>query len=90
MSRLQGTLAGEERLRWLSQRLEEDGSVAIYVPAQFDANFRFDTVHGGIDSDFPMTISGRWGPRHASGKIGNGGRDVRASCVNGSIELHKQ
>jgi len=67
-----------------------NGSVAIYVPARFDANFRFDTVHGGIDSDFPMTLSGRWGPRHASGKIGNGGRDVVASSVNGSIELRKQ
>jgi hypothetical protein len=67
-----------------------NGSVSIYVPARFDAKFRFDTVHGGIDSDFPMTLSGRWGPRHASGTIGNGGRDIRASSVNGSIELRKQ
>ena len=67
-----------------------NGSVSIYVPARFDANFRFDTVHGGIDSDFPMTMSGRWGPRHASGTIGNGGRDIRASSVNGSIELRRQ
>ncbi|MFL5487001.1 MAG: DUF4097 family beta strand repeat-containing protein [Gemmatimonadaceae bacterium] len=67
-----------------------NGSVAIYVPARFDATFRFDTVHGGIDSDFPMTLSGRWGPRHAAGTIGNGGRDIRASSVNGSIELRKQ
>ncbi|HEX9084980.1 MAG TPA: DUF4097 family beta strand repeat-containing protein [Gemmatimonadaceae bacterium] len=67
-----------------------NGSVSIYVPARFDATFRFDTVHGGIESDFPMTLTGRWGPRHASGTIGNGGRDVRASSVNGSIELRKQ
>ncbi|MDQ6770637.1 MAG: DUF4097 domain-containing protein, partial [Gemmatimonadota bacterium] len=67
-----------------------NGSVSIYVPARFDAKFRFDTVHGGIDSDFPMTLSGRWGPRHASGTIGSGGRDIRASSVNGSIELRKQ
>ena len=50
-----------------------NGSVSIYVPARFDANFRFDTVHGAIESDFPMTLSGRWGPRRASGTIGNGG-----------------
>jgi hypothetical protein len=67
-----------------------NGSVLIYVPARFDGTFRFDTVHGGIDSDFPMTLSGRWGPRHASGTIGNGGRDIRASSVNGSIALRKQ
>jgi DUF4097 and DUF4098 domain-containing protein YvlB len=80
------TLQGDDDMEFKTV----NGSVAIYVPARFDANFRFDTVHGGIDSDFPLTISGRFGPRHASGTIGNGGRDVRASSVNGSIELHKQ
>jgi hypothetical protein len=67
-----------------------NGSISIYVPARFDGTFRFDNVHGGIESDFPMTLSGRWGPRHASGTIGNGGRDIRASSVNGSISLRKQ
>lgn len=67
-----------------------NGSVTITVPARFDADFRFDTMHGEIDSDFPMTLSGRFGPRHASGTIGSGGRDIRASSVNGSIELRKQ
>jgi hypothetical protein len=67
-----------------------NGSVSIYVPASFGGTFRFDTVHGGIESDFPMTLSGKWGPRHASGTIGSGGRDVRASSVNGSITLRKQ
>ena len=66
-----------------------NGSVTIVVPARFDADFRFDTVHGAIDSDFPMTLTGRFGPRHARGTIGNGGRDIRASAVNGSIELRK-
>ena len=67
-----------------------NGSVTIIVPARFDADFRFDTVHGGIESDFPMTLTGKFGPRHARGKIGAGGRDIRASAVNGSIELRKQ
>jgi hypothetical protein len=67
-----------------------NGSVTIIVPARFDADFRFDTVHGSIDSDFPLTVTGRFGPRHARGTIGNGGRDVSASAVNGSIELRKQ
>jgi len=33
MSRLQGSLAGEERLRWLGERLEHDGSISIYEAA---------------------------------------------------------
>ncbi|HZE07938.1 MAG TPA: DUF4097 family beta strand repeat-containing protein [Gemmatimonadaceae bacterium] len=91
------TVNGNVEARMASLQGDDDmsfktvnGSVSIYVPARFDANFRFDTVHGGIDSDFPMTLTGKWGPRHASGTIGNGGRDVRASSVNGSIELRKQ
>ena len=80
------SLTGDDDMRFKTV----NGSVSIYVPARFDANFRFDSVHGGIDSDFPMTLSGKWGPRHASGTIGSGGRDVRASTVNGSIELRKQ
>jgi hypothetical protein len=91
------TVNGNVDARMVSLQGDDDmnfktvnGSVSIYVPARFDANFRFDTVHGGIDSDFPMTLSGKWGPRHAAGTIGNGGRDIRASSVNGSIELRKQ
>jgi hypothetical protein len=80
------SLQGDDDMRFKTV----NGSVSIYVPARFDATFRFDSVHGGIDSDFPMTLSGKWGPRHASGTIGSGGRDVRASTVNGSIELRKQ
>ena len=80
------TLAGDDDMTFKTV----NGSVAIYVPARFDATFRFDTVHGGIDSDFPMTLSGKWGPRHAAGTIGAGGRDLRASSVNGSIQLRKQ
>ncbi len=91
------TVNGNVDARMASLRGDDDmnfktvnGSISIYVPERFDANFRFDTVSGGIDSDFPMTLSGRWGPRHASGTIGKGGRDLRASNVNGSIELRKQ
>jgi hypothetical protein len=91
------TVNGNVDARMASLQSDDDmtfktvnGSVSIYVPARFDATFRFDTMHGGIDSDFPMTLSGHWGPRHASGTIGNGGRDIRASSVNGSISLRKQ
>jgi DUF4097 and DUF4098 domain-containing protein YvlB len=66
-----------------------NGSVTIMVPSGFDANVRFDTVHGSIGSDFPVTLSGRFGPRHASGIIGSGGRELHASTVNGSIDLRK-
>jgi len=91
------TVNGDVDARMTSLQGTEDmdfrtvnGSVTIVVPARFDAEFRFDTVHGSIDSDFPMTLSGKFGPRQARGTIGNGGRDLRASAVNGSIELRRQ
>jgi hypothetical protein len=46
-------------------------------------------VNGDFRTDFPMTMSGRVGPRHLEGKIGNGGRDLKATTVNGSITLRK-
>lgn len=66
-----------------------NGSITIMVPSGFNANVRFDTVHGSIGSDFPVTLSGRFGPRHASGTVGSGGRDLHATTVNGSIDLRK-
>jgi hypothetical protein len=78
-------LSGSEDMRFSTV----NGSVTIMVPSGFDANVRFDTVHGSIGSDFPVTLSGRFGPRHASGVVGRGGRELHASTVNGSIDLRK-
>ncbi len=78
-------LSGSDDMRFSTV----NGSVTIVVPSGFDANVRFDTVHGSIGSDFPVTLSGRFGPRHASGVIGRGGRELHAGTVNGSIDLRK-
>jgi DUF4097 and DUF4098 domain-containing protein YvlB len=78
-------LSGNDDMRFSTV----NGSITIMVPSGFDANVRFDTVHGSIGSDFPVTLSGRFGPRHASGTIGSGGRELHASTVNGSIDLRK-
>jgi DUF4097 and DUF4098 domain-containing protein YvlB len=79
------SLTGSDDMRFSTV----NGSVTIMVPNGFDANVSFDTVHGSIGSDFPVTLSGRFGPRHASGTIGSGGRRLHASTVNGSIDLRK-
>lgn len=64
-----------------------NGTVRIEVPKDFDADVRFDTLNGSISSDFPIKLSGRFGPRHAEGTIGRGGRSIRAKSVNGSVIL---
>jgi hypothetical protein len=66
-----------------------NGSIQLDLPASLNADVELRTVNGGFETDFPMTLSGRVGPRRLSGKIGNGGHDLRATTVNGSITLRK-
>jgi len=46
-------------------------------------------VNGSIETDFPLTVTGRLGPRRVTGTIGNGGRRLALETVNGSIRLRK-
>jgi hypothetical protein len=66
-----------------------NGSIDLELPTQLDADVELRTVNGGFRTDFPMTLSGRVSPRHLNATIGKGGRRLRATTVNGSIELRK-
>ena len=77
------TLAGGDDMSFSTT----NGSVNLELPASFDADVSLQTVNGRITTDFPLTITGRFGPRHASGVIGKGGRRLRAHTTNGSVSL---
>jgi DUF4097 and DUF4098 domain-containing protein YvlB len=47
------------------------------------------TVNGSINTDFPITVQGRFGMRSAKGTIGGGGPDLSLQTVNGSINLKR-
>ena len=66
-----------------------NGSIDLELPSQLDADVELRTVNGGFRTDFPMTLSGRVSPRRLNATIGKGGRRLRATTVNGSIELRK-
>ena len=66
-----------------------NGSIQLDLPSSLSADVELRTVNGGFETDFPMTLTGRVSPRRLSGKIGNGGRELRANTVNGSITLRK-
>jgi len=75
-------------------RLDDDvefttvnGNVILRLPAGVEADVEATTVNGSIETDFPITIRGRWGPRSARGEIGGGGPSLEAKTVNGSIRL---
>lgn len=66
-----------------------NGSITLNLPAQFDAELEGSTVNGSIETDFPVTVSGKWGPRNMHATLGRGGAKLSASTVNGSIKLQK-
>jgi hypothetical protein len=64
-----------------------NGGVKLTLPSNASADVEATTVNGSIETDFPITIRGRWGPRSARGEIGNGGPNLEITTVNGSIEI---
>lgn len=67
-----------------------NGNIRLTLPADVSADLSASTVNGGMETDFPVTVRGRWGPRRINGTLGNGGRDLRLKTVNGGITLRKQ
>jgi DUF4097 and DUF4098 domain-containing protein YvlB len=80
-----GSLARDGAMRFRTV----NGSVTVATPADLDANVSMETMHGSISSDWPVQLSGKFGPRHAEGIIGRGGRSIRLTTLNGSVELRK-
>lgn len=66
-----------------------NGGVTVEIPANFSADVEAATVNGSIETDFPITVQGKFGSRQLKGTIGNGGRGLDISTVNGSIRLRK-
>lgn len=64
-----------------------NGGVEVTIPSSTNANVAASTVNGSITTDFPLTVSGKWGPKSLNGRIGNGGRDLKLTTVNGGIRL---
>lgn len=66
-----------------------NGSITLSMPDPLSTEVTASTVNGSISTDWPLTMTGRWGPKRMHGKIGSGGRDLELSTVNGDIELRK-
>jgi hypothetical protein len=79
------------RTDWSSQAefTTVNGGITLTMPADLSAEVSAETVNGDLETDFPLTVTGRFGPRRMRGTIGNGGRYLKLSTVNGSIHLRK-
>lgn len=66
-----------------------NGGITLIIPGTLNAELRANTVNGDIETDWPLTITGRFSQRRLRGTIGSGGRALSLSTVNGEIRLKK-
>ena len=66
-----------------------NGGIDVVMPEGLNADVKASTVNGDIQTDFPLTVTGRISRRKIEGTIGSGGRLLEVETVNGGIELRK-
>jgi hypothetical protein len=66
-----------------------NGGITVTFPGDLNADIQATTVNGSVESDFPITLSGRMHAGSLRGRLGNGGRDLSLSTVNGDIRLRR-
>ena len=64
-----------------------NGSVRLGLPSSPNADVSVSTVNGGITTDFPLQVQGKFVGRHIDGKLGSGGTRIEISNVNGSVHI---
>ena len=67
-----------------------NGRIVLEISGDINADVRASTVNGGLETDFPLTVRGRWGPKRIEGTIGDGGPRLTLSTVNGGIEIRRR
>jgi DUF4097 and DUF4098 domain-containing protein YvlB len=64
-----------------------NGAVKLGLPSSPNADVSVSTVNGGISTDFPLTVEGKFMSHHIDGKLGSGGTRIEISNVNGSVHI---
>jgi DUF4097 and DUF4098 domain-containing protein YvlB len=64
-----------------------NGSVRLGLPPSPNADVSVSTMNGGITTDFPLQVQGKFIGHHIDGKLGNGGTRIEISNVNGSVHI---
>jgi hypothetical protein len=67
-----------------------NGGITVAVAGDLNAEVTASTVNGEIETDFPLTVRGRFGPRRLSGTVGSGGRALVLNTVNGDIAIRRR
>lgn len=64
------------------------GEIAIRLPHPADAEVEVDTASGSVSNAFEdLHVSGQWGAKKITGRLGSGRGRLKATTVSGSIAL---
>ena len=64
-----------------------NGSITVKLPSGASTDVSASTVNGGMETDFALTVKGKFSMKNMKGTIGDGGRKLQMETVNGSIHL---
>ena len=64
-----------------------NGSITVELPSGASTDVSASTVNGGMETDFALTVKGKFSMKNMKGTIGDGGRELEMETVNGSIRL---
>jgi DUF4097 and DUF4098 domain-containing protein YvlB len=64
-----------------------NGSINLGLPGSPNADVSVSTVNGGITTDYPLQVQGKFMGHHLDGKLGSGGTRIEISNVNGSVRI---
>jgi len=97
-------LAGEARLSTINGKLDArfdqlaghsvelnsvNGSIALTIPSDSQAELEANTISGGIDNDFGLHVNRhRYVGRDLRGELGNGGTHIKLNNINGRVDIH--
>jgi len=77
---------------WDGRQLDattQNGGVTIMMPQSYSAHIQTATVNGGIQSDFPVQVSGNIKPRNLDFNVGGGGALIHVTTTNGGVHLKR-
>jgi hypothetical protein len=77
---------------WDGRQMEvstHNGAVTVSMPSYYSAHVKAETSNGGIQSDFPMTLSGELKPKAVDFNMGSGGPLIHITTTNGAVRLKR-
>jgi len=67
-----------------------NGGIKLYLPEDVQVDIEASTVNGGISTDFPLEVNGKFNRKLVKGRINGGGGLIDLHTVNGSIRIYEE